>query len=146
MAKYIVGPKASFVFNGRIYGPGEVIDDSAFGAVALNANIKSGHLTVKPDEQPPSGNNGTSRNSKTIDEMGKAELIAYAASKGLNISGTVKEIRDAIKEAESQSATNKNAAGSSSTGENSGDKTGGSTGTEDNGGDDNGPELGLGGQ
>lgn len=47
--KYIVGEKACFTANGRVYGPGDEIDEGIFkNPAAIAAALKSKNLIEKP--------------------------------------------------------------------------------------------------
>ena len=98
---YIVGPKASYVSGGRSYKPGDEIDGDLFKKEALEAAIKGGHLTERPEA--PQGDGGAS-GTKPPDEMTLAELRAYAAKKQIPVSGGKAETLAAIKEAEAKPA------------------------------------------
>ena len=95
--KYIVGPKASYVSNGRSYKPDDEIDGDLFSATALAAAIKGGHLTEKANKPAAPG-------PKALDDMTLAELRAYAETKKIPVSGNKMEILAAIKEAEAKAA------------------------------------------
>ena len=96
---YYVGEKASFVNDRKSYQPGDEINGDIFNPKDLEKLLKSGKLTTTPppDAKPsaPAGNG-----KKTLDEMTVDELKAYAAEKGIEVSGNKKEILAAIKAAE----------------------------------------------
>jgi hypothetical protein len=94
---YIVGPKASYVSNGRSYKPGDEIDGKLFSDTALAAAIKGGHLIEKANKSAAPG-------PKALDDMTLAELKAYAETKKIPVSGNKAETLAAIKEAEEKVA------------------------------------------
>ena len=110
--KYFVSEKASFVCDGRVYKPGDEIDEKHFEKPALEAAIKNGKLLTpeqfkaaseKKDKPsaPPAPNGPVKKN---VAEMTIEELQAYAAEKKIDLKGVNDKpgIIAVIKEAEAK--------------------------------------------